>query len=79
MDADRKQGYVDSIKAITQSLSENTRRLVFNDCFSPSCVPVLQDLLLGRAYKLSSMNDSLTGKKIYSAARKLVEVRKLTL
>ncbi|XP_024030395.1 uncharacterized protein LOC21399841 isoform X1 [Morus notabilis] len=79
LDADRKQGYVDSIKAITQSLSENTRRLVFNDCFSPSCVPVLQDLLLGRAYKLSSMNDSLTGKKIYSAERKLAEVPKLTL
>ena len=78
MDAHCKQGYANSIKAITQSLSANSRRLVFNDCFSPSRVPVLQDLLMGPVHKLS-INDSLTSKKIYAAERKLTKVCRIIL
>lgn len=72
LDAHCIQGYADSIKAITQSLSANSRCLVFNDRFSPSCVPVLQDLLMGPVHKLS-INDSLTSKNIYAAERKLTK------
>ncbi|KAL5569534.1 hypothetical protein UlMin_026109 [Ulmus minor] len=54
LEAQYKHGFIDSIKAITQSVSGNTQRLVFNDCFSSSYAPVLQNLVMGPIRRLSS-------------------------
>ena len=77
MEAHHKNGYIDSIKAITKSLSGDTRRLVFNDCLRPSSVPVLQTILMGPVHRLS-LNEPLISQKIKVAEDKLAKVRKPT-
>ncbi|KAM6600640.1 hypothetical protein CsatA_020249 [Cannabis sativa] len=57
LEAHCRNGYVDSIAAITKSLSGNARRLVFNDCVSSSHAAVLQKLITGPVHRLS-LNDS---------------------
>ncbi|XP_062091888.1 uncharacterized protein LOC133797828 [Humulus lupulus] len=69
LEAHCRNGYVDSIAAITKSLSGNTRRLVFNDCVSSSHASILQKLITGPVHRLS-LNDSRTVHALSSLQKK---------
>ncbi|XP_050282041.1 DEAD-box ATP-dependent RNA helicase 5 [Quercus robur] len=52
-------GFSDMIKSIRKSIVGNPLTVVFDDCFSHTSVPLVQNLLLGSAFRLS-LNDAIT-------------------
>lgn len=52
-------GFSDMIKSIRKSILGNPLTVVFDDCFSHTSVPLVQNLLLGSAFRLS-LNDAIT-------------------
>lgn len=59
LESQYNHGYFDTIKAITQSISENTQQLVFIDCSTPPYVHLVKNLLTGPVLRLCQ-NDSVT-------------------
>ncbi|KAM4071985.1 hypothetical protein ACJW30_11G100500 [Castanea mollissima] len=52
-------GFSDMIKSIRKSIFGNPLTVVFDDCFSHTSVPLVQNLLLGSPFRLS-LNDAIT-------------------
>ncbi|KAL1206971.1 DEAD-box ATP-dependent RNA helicase 5 [Cardamine amara subsp. amara] len=51
-------GYLDAVKSIKQAISSKHQSIVFNDCFSASCIPAIQSLL-GRSIYRVTVSDAV--------------------